>query len=103
MFYNWSSTLIHNFSNSTADPFNAIIQQTTNAALPWFWPAFPFILYLYLFILFRDAPGRMKFVFIALLGLVISIFMTAGGLLSDAVINVVIFAIALFASNLFKG
>lgn len=95
-----SSQIFYNITNSTS-PI-AAVQSTINTGLPWFWPLFPFILYLYLFVAFQDSPSGGKLYMIAALVFVISIFMALGGLLIDAVINFGIFAITFFLSGQFK-
>lgn len=95
-----SSQIFQNVTNSVS-PIGAI-SNTINTGLPWFWPAFPFILYLYLFIIYSDSPSGGKLYMIAALVFVISIFMAFGGLILDALINLVIFIIAFILSNQFK-
>lgn len=92
----WKNTsqLLQNITNSTSPlgAANHLIGQT----LPWFWPFFPFFLYMYLMILYQDSPSRGKILGIATLVFVISIFMFFGGYLLDSIINFIIFSLAVF-------
>ena len=76
--------------------------QTMNTSLPWFWPLLPFVLYIYMFVVYSDSPSGGKFMMISAIVFVISIFMAFGGYLSDAVINLMIFILAFILSTQFK-
>lgn len=95
-----STSTFSNITNSTS-PFG-VIQHIFGAQLPFFWPALPFMLYLWLFIIFSDSPGKAKIYMIAGLVFVISVFLAAGGYISDAVINFIIFVLAFWLSGLFS-
>lgn len=91
-----------NITNSTS-PIGAI-QATIGKQLPFFWPLFPFVLYLWLFVIYSDSPGKGKTYMITALVFVISVFLAIGGYITDAVINFIIFALAFWLSGLFaKG
>lgn len=98
----WKNTtqLLSNVSNSTS-PIGVIVSVQTQA-FPWFWPIFPFVLYLYLLVSFADSPNGGKLYMIAALCFIISVFLAFGSYISDAIINFVIFAAAFFLSNQFK-
>lgn len=96
-----STKLFQNITNSTS-PVQAL-QSTIGKTLPWFWPLLPFILYLWMFSVFSDSPGKGKIYMIAAIVFVISAFMAIGGLIGDAIINFLIFITAFWLSNLFKG
>lgn len=95
-----SSQIFQNITNSTA-PLTAL-QGTLNTALPWFWPALPFFLYIWMLSLYSDSPGKAKLLMISGIVFAISAYMAIGGLLIDAIVNFVIFVAALFFSGLFK-
>lgn len=98
----WKNTtdLLSNVSNSTS-PIGVIVS-VQQQAFPWFWPLFPFVIYLYLLVQYADSPNGGKLYMIAALAFVISIFLAFGSYISDAVINFTVFAVAFFLSNQFK-
>lgn len=97
---NWTAGFVH--ITNTTDPVTAIVNTVSNQ-LPWFWPVVPFILYMYLVIVYNNAPQRWKFVGISALVLVITAFMALAFNNVDAIANVIIFGVALLLSNMFKG
>ena len=90
-----------NISNSTS-PVGAV-SGDIKAALPWFWPVIPFMLYIGMMFWYADSPQRGKLVMISALVLVISFFMVFGGFISDAIFNFFVFAVAFILTRLFKG
>ena len=95
-----STQLFQNITNSSS-PIGAI-GHVINTGLPFFWPIFPFILYLYLFIIYSDSPSGGKLYMIAGLVFVISVFMAFAGLIPNAIINFAIFAATFFLANQFN-
>jgi len=95
-----ASQIFQNITNSTS-PVGAI-NQAVNTAIPWFWPLFPFALYLYLLSVYSDSPSGGKLYMISALVLVVSAFMALGGYLLDGVINVVIFLGSFWLSRMFR-
>jgi hypothetical protein len=98
--------------NNTCYLINGTVKNITNigqiptsisSALPWFWPIIPFGLYLYLIIIFNESPTKGKFLGIAALVMVISIFMATGQLIQDAVLNIIIFMLAAIGYYVFKS
>jgi len=49
-----ATDIFKNITNSTS-PIGAV-NQVVNHELPFFWPAFPFVLYLYLMVVYADSP-----------------------------------------------
>lgn len=86
---------------NSSDPISTLIHSVT-IAMPWLFPLILGALYVYLWVLFGDAPSRFKLVSISALVLVISIVFAAAGFTGDAVFNFVVFGIAFLASFLFK-
>ena len=95
-----SSQMFGNITNSTS-PIGAI-GNVVNSQLPWFWPLFTFLLYIYLYILYSDSPSGGKLYGIAALVLIISVFLALGGNIADGVINFIIFGVTFFVANQFK-
>lgn len=102
MWVNWLST-VQNVSNSTS-PTSAIIGSTlNNPNLPPILLILTFSLYLVLMIMFSQSPGRGKFVGICAIVLVISLFESVFGLISTAVLNIIVFVVAFLLSGLFRS
>lgn len=95
-----STQTFANITSST-NPF-AAVQATFAKQLPFFWPILPFVLYLWLFIIFSDSPGKGKTYMITGLVLVISIFLAISGSITDAAINFIIFGASFWLSGLFS-
>lgn len=96
-----ASQIFVNVTNSTS-PVGAA-QAAIKTTIPWFWPLFPFVLYIYLIVEFADSPTGGKLYMIALLAFMISAFLALGGYISDAVIQFVIFIGAFYFSKLLKS
>jgi hypothetical protein len=61
------------------------------------------MLYIILTIMYQDSPGNGKFMMIAAIVLVISLFEATFGLVGNAIINVIIFIGAFFITGLFRS
>lgn len=95
-----SSQIFGNITASTS-PI-AALNNVINNQLPWFWPAFPFVLYIWMLSLYSDSPTGGKLFMITGIVFVICAFMAIGGYLIDAIINFLIFIVAFVFSGLFK-
>jgi len=97
--YNWTQVFT-NITNSQS-PTGMVINGF-NSAFPWLWPLFSILIYVFLLILFQDAPVKGKFISIATIGFVYSVILAAAGYIPDAIINIIIMVIALVVSTLFR-
>lgn len=95
-----NSTGLGQITNSS-DPVSTLIHGVTGA-MPWLFPLLLGALYVYLWILFGDAPSRFKLVGMSALVLVISVVFVASGFAIDAIFNFVVFTVAFLASFIFK-
>ena len=95
-----SSTGLGQITNST-DPVSSLIHGVAGS-MPWLFPLFLGALYVYLWVLFGDAPSRFKLASISALVLSISVVFAAAGFAASSVLNLIVFGIAFLISFLFR-